>query len=80
MLPRLHFWKTVAKVKMKIMKTLRSPIFQAAENRELMLVNNHLGALKKTVIQGSITGNLETVSIIFCTISIFSSFLVKQSR
>lgn len=32
---------------MRIRKTLRSHIFQAAKNRELMLVNNHLGAFKK---------------------------------
>lgn len=42
------------------MQALRRPVFPAAENRELMLMNNHLGAFKKTAIQGLIAVNCQS--------------------
>lgn len=44
---------------MKIIEAFRSHVFQTAENKELMLVSNHLGAFLKMESQGSVTVNCQ---------------------
>lgn len=50
-----------------------SHVFQAAENRELILVSNCLKAFKTTVIQNLIIANRQRNSLYYQSILIFYS-------